>query len=299
MSVGSAGHSWTQLGTAEPPLPLHHRHSPFRQHKTKDKHEIDRMTLTMVGGGTEGAVGTQWPGRRTGRQGQLHGARVCAHLCVSVSLSPLTVCSRNLPQAVELPDSFSPELRSLLEGLLQRDVNRRLGCMGRGSVSPKPPGDGARCAGTAPLRPHSPALLPPQGAGGEGRALLQGPGLADGVPAEGERCVPMAGHRDKDTGVGSHPSDPHCCPQYPPPLVPPRGEVNAADAFDIGSFDEEDTKGIKVLGTGAELGGVGCPAAPHPGIPPCPAAGERPGAVPQLPTHHLGALAAGGHRDRL
>ncbi len=38
------------------------------------------------------------------------------------------------------------------------------------------------------------------------------------------------------------------CPQvyqqkYPPPLIPPRGEVNAADAFDIGSFDEEDTKG--------------------------------------------------------
>lgn len=24
------------------------RHSPFRQHKTKDKHEIDRMTLTVV-----------------------------------------------------------------------------------------------------------------------------------------------------------------------------------------------------------------------------------------------------------
>ena len=34
--------------------------------------------------------------------------------------------------------------------------------------------------------------------------------------------------------------------QYPPPLIPPRGEVNAADAFDNGSFDEEDTKGIKV-----------------------------------------------------
>ncbi len=43
-------------------------HSPFRQHKTKDKHEIDRMTLTMN---------------------------------------------------VELPDSFSQELRTLLEGLLQ------------------------------------------------------------------------------------------------------------------------------------------------------------------------------------
>ncbi|KAF0294517.1 Beta-adrenergic receptor kinase 1 [Amphibalanus amphitrite] len=56
-------------------------HSPFRQHKTKDKHEIDRMTLTMN---------------------------------------------------VELPDTFSPELRSLLEGLLQRDVDKRLGCLGRG-----------------------------------------------------------------------------------------------------------------------------------------------------------------------
>jgi beta-adrenergic-receptor kinase len=43
-------------------------HSPFRQHKTKDKHEIDRMTLTMN---------------------------------------------------VELPDTFSQELRTLLEGLLQ------------------------------------------------------------------------------------------------------------------------------------------------------------------------------------
>ncbi|XP_048467688.1 beta-adrenergic receptor kinase 2 [Rhincodon typus] len=56
-------------------------HSPFRQHKTKDKHEIDRMTLTMN---------------------------------------------------VELPDSFSVELKSLLEGLLQRDVAKRLGCLGRG-----------------------------------------------------------------------------------------------------------------------------------------------------------------------
>ncbi|MEQ2215740.1 Beta-adrenergic receptor kinase 2, partial [Xenoophorus captivus] len=56
-------------------------HSPFRQHKTKDKHEIDRMTLTMN---------------------------------------------------VELPDSFTPELKDLLEGLLQRDVSKRLGCQGRG-----------------------------------------------------------------------------------------------------------------------------------------------------------------------
>uniref|UniRef100_A0A915I086 G protein-coupled receptor kinase n=1 Tax=Romanomermis culicivorax TaxID=13658 RepID=A0A915I086_ROMCU len=31
-----------------------------------------------------------------------------------------------------------------------------------------------------------------------------------------------------------------------PPLIPPRGEVNAADAFDIGNFDEDDVKGIKL-----------------------------------------------------
>ena len=41
--------------------------------------------------------------------------------------------------------------------------------------------------------------------------------------------------------------------KYPPPLIPPRGEVNAADAFDIGSFDEEDTKGIKLTDSDQEL----------------------------------------------
>ncbi|XP_044799697.1 beta-adrenergic receptor kinase 1 isoform X4 [Bubalus bubalis] len=118
-------------------------HSPFRQHKTKDKHEIDRMTLTM---------------------------------------------------AVELPDSFSPELRSLLEGLLQRDVNRRLGCLGRGAQEVK----------------ESPFF------------------------------------RSLDWQMVF-------LQKYPPPLIPPRGEVNAADAFDIGSFDEEDTKGIKLLDSDQEL----------------------------------------------
>lgn len=57
-------------------------HSPFRQHKTKDKHEIDRMTLTMK---------------------------------------------------VELPDTYSPEVKSLIDGLLQRDVDKRLGCCGKGA----------------------------------------------------------------------------------------------------------------------------------------------------------------------
>ncbi|XP_037091644.1 G protein-coupled receptor kinase 1-like [Pollicipes pollicipes] len=118
-------------------------HSPFRQHKTKDKHEIDRMTLTMN---------------------------------------------------VELPDTFSGELRDLLEGLLQRDVDKRLGCLGRGSDEVKE-------------HPFFRELDWQQ-------VYLQ---------------------------------------RYTPPLVPPRGEVNAADAFDIGSFDEEDTKGIKLTEQDQEL----------------------------------------------
>ncbi|KAF3848525.1 hypothetical protein F7725_015022 [Dissostichus mawsoni] len=38
-----------------------------------------------------------------------------------------------------------------------------------------------------------------------------------------------------------------------PSSNPSPGEVNAADAFDIGSFDEEDTKGIKLLDSDQEL----------------------------------------------
>ena len=38
-----------------------------------------------------------------------------------------------------------------------------------------------------------------------------------------------------------------------PPLVPPRGEVNAADAFDIGSFDEDDVKGVKLSESDQEI----------------------------------------------
>jgi len=118
-------------------------HSPFRQHKTKDKHEIDRMTLTMN---------------------------------------------------VELPDNFSPELKHLLESLLQRDVDKRLGCGGQGAEE---------------LKNHP---------------FFMG---VDWIQVYQQK--------------------------YPPPLIPPRGEVNAADAFDIGSFDEEDTKGLKLTEADQEL----------------------------------------------
>merc|ERR1719362_1157482 len=118
-------------------------HSPFRQHKTKDKHEIDRMTLTMN---------------------------------------------------VELPDTFSPELKHLLESLLQRDVDKRLGCGGHGAEE---------------LKTHP---------------FFTG---VDWVQVYQQK--------------------------YPPPLIPPRGEVNVADAFDIGSFDEEDTKGLKLTEADQEL----------------------------------------------
>ncbi|KAK6625003.1 G protein-coupled receptor kinase 1 [Polyplax serrata] len=118
-------------------------HSPFRQHKTKDKHEIDRMTLTMN---------------------------------------------------VELPESFSRDLRSLLEGLLQRDVDKRLGCKGNGADE---------------VKEHS---------------------FFTGIDWQQVYLQ-----------------------KYTPPLIPPRGEVNAADAFDIGSFDEEDTKGIKLTEADQDL----------------------------------------------
>ena len=74
-------------------------HSPFRQHKTKDKHEIDKMTMTMV-----------------------------SH--PSFSLSPSVICDPHR-QAIELPETMTNEMRTLLEGLLQRDVDKRLGCLGR------------------------------------------------------------------------------------------------------------------------------------------------------------------------
>ncbi|KAK2574055.1 Beta-adrenergic receptor kinase 2 [Acropora cervicornis] len=118
-------------------------HSPFRQHKTKDKHEIDRLTLTYD---------------------------------------------------VEYPESFSEEMKSLLAGLLCRDVPNRLGC---------------RNAGAREVKVH---------------AFFKG---VDWKLVELLKCDP--------------------------PLKPPRGEVNAADAFDIGSFDEDDVKGIKMMESDQEI----------------------------------------------
>lgn len=97
-------------------------------------------------------------------------------------------------QNVELPETFSRELRSLLEGLLQRDINNRLGCRGRGADE---------------LKEHS---------------------FFSGIDWQQVYLQ-----------------------KYTPPLIPPRGEVNAADAFDIGSFDEEDTKGIKLTDADQDL----------------------------------------------
>ncbi|PFX32896.1 Beta-adrenergic receptor kinase 2 [Stylophora pistillata] len=118
-------------------------HSPFRQHKTKDKHEIDRLTLTYD---------------------------------------------------VEYPESFSEEMKSLLAGLLNRDVPSRLGCRGSGAIE---------------VRQH------------------------EFFKSNDWKLVELL--------------------KYPPPLVPPRGEVNAADAFDIGSFDEDDVKGIKMTDQDQEI----------------------------------------------
>ena len=41
--------------------------------------------------------------------------------------------------------------------------------------------------------------------------------------------------------------------EYKAPMIPPRGEVNAHDAFDIGNFDDDETKGIKLSDQDQEL----------------------------------------------
>ena len=92
-----------------------------------------------------------------------------------------------MTMSIELPDSMGTDIRNLLEGLLARDVEKRLGSMGRGAEEVK-----------------------------------EHPFFRD---IDWKQVYLL---------------------KYPPPLVPPRGEVNAADAFDIGNFDEDDTKGIKV-----------------------------------------------------
>lgn len=118
-------------------------HSPFRQHKTKDKLEIDKMTLNSD---------------------------------------------------IDLPESFSGECRDLLVALLRREVSERLGCKGRGPDEVK------------------------------GHAFF----------------------RDVDwQSVYLR--------RMPPPLIPPRGEVNAADAFDIGNFDDDEVKGVKLSEPDQEL----------------------------------------------
>ncbi len=73
-------------------------HSPFRQHKTKDKHEIDKMTMTMV------------------------------KIKFKIRFYSFEFF---FLQTIELPETMTNELRTLLEGLLQRDVDKRLGCMGK------------------------------------------------------------------------------------------------------------------------------------------------------------------------
>ncbi|TMS08132.1 Beta-adrenergic receptor kinase 2 [Larimichthys crocea] len=118
-------------------------HSPFRQHKTKDKHEIDRMTLTMIS----------------------EISRLEATVSITVS------SSLRLRHEVRAP----PDVDSAY------------------SVSAR---------------------------------------LCDVTGIDWQQVYLQ---------------------KYSPPLIPPRGEVNAADAFDIGSFDEEDTKGIKLLDSDQEL----------------------------------------------
>lgn len=67
------------------------RHSPFRQHKTKDKHEIDRMTLTMVSVGFQPRVLYGVHGATVGLE-SLMGIRV-----MDSWFSPATILGHSSP----------------------------------------------------------------------------------------------------------------------------------------------------------------------------------------------------------
>ncbi|EUB60888.1 Beta-adrenergic receptor kinase [Echinococcus granulosus] len=88
---------------------------------------------------------------------------------------------------LQIPDSFEDSTKAFLIGLLQTNIEVRLGCQGQGSEE---------------LMTHS---------------FLSN---MDWEMAKRQRLQP--------------------------PLIPPQGEVNAADAFEIGAFDEEDTQGIRL-----------------------------------------------------
>ncbi|CDS43107.1 G protein coupled receptor kinase 1 [Echinococcus multilocularis] len=90
-------------------------------------------------------------------------------------------------KVLQIPDSFEDSTKAFLIGLLQTNIEVRLGCQGQGSEE---------------LMTHS---------------FLSN---MDWEMAKRQRLQP--------------------------PLIPPQGEVNAADAFEIGAFDEEDTQGIRL-----------------------------------------------------
>ena len=129
------------------------RHSPFRQQKTKDKHEIDKLTLTMVC--TEISwlllsynvpLALQYSSLKI-----LYTARAWSYQPIATIFEAVfAVCLKykrcrivglewfvsnpfpSLFQDVKFPDEFSDVMKSLLGGLLQRNVPKRLGCQGKG-----------------------------------------------------------------------------------------------------------------------------------------------------------------------
>jgi beta-adrenergic-receptor kinase len=72
-------------------------------------------------------------------------------------------------------------------------------------------------------------------------------GLLQKDPGQRTGCHGRGSEEVKESAFFAHTNwDNVLAKKLKPPLIPPRGEVNAADAFDIGSFDEDDTKKIKL-----------------------------------------------------
>lgn len=145
------------------------RHSPFRQHKTKDKHEIDRMTLTMVS---------------VGRLGGVHGGRSpwgWGLLCVSGSwiLGSHQITTNLGHSSLLWPPAPEASHPCVVRTNVPVGANEEAGpCL-------------SLCRGPGPILGPCQCPLLPAGCGAARLLLPRAPFLAGGAAAEG--CQPETG----------------------------------------------------------------------------------------------------------
>jgi hypothetical protein len=110
---------------------------------------------------------------------------------------------------------FSSEVKSLIDGLLARDVDKRLGCCGQGAEE-------------VLINMHTSIFL----ISNDKYVFFKVKNHAFFHGVDWKQVYQQ---------------------NYAPPFIPPKGEVNAADACDIGNFDEDDTKAVKITDQDQEI----------------------------------------------